>query len=151
LPKHKIDGLDIWPLLAGDPQAKNPHEAYFFYYARNELQAVRSGPWKLVLPHTYNTLNGRPGGRDGIPAKYEQAKVKAPELYDMRPDFEEKRDVAAQHPDIVQRLESLAEQCRDDLGDALTKRTGKAVREPGREASGSQTRFVEDEYVAGRD
>ena len=30
LPKHKIDGLDIWPLLSGKPKAKNPHDAYFF-------------------------------------------------------------------------------------------------------------------------
>ena len=67
LPNHKIDGLDIWPLLAGKSKAKNPHEAYFFYYARNELQALRSGAWKMVLPHSYNSLNGRPGGRDGTP------------------------------------------------------------------------------------
>src|SRR5438876_6911237 len=40
LPKHKIDGLDIWPLLAGQPGAKNPHEAYYFYWSR-ELQGVR--------------------------------------------------------------------------------------------------------------
>jgi arylsulfatase A-like enzyme len=31
LPDHEIDGLDIWPLLAGQADAKNPHEAYFFY------------------------------------------------------------------------------------------------------------------------
>ncbi len=35
LPDHKIDGLDIWPLLSGEPRAKNPHDAYFFYYNDN--------------------------------------------------------------------------------------------------------------------
>src|SRR5690606_23795493 len=39
LPQHKIDGLDIWPLLSGVEGATNPHEGYWFYYKRNELQA----------------------------------------------------------------------------------------------------------------
>ena len=59
LPPHKIDGLDIWPLLSGDPMAKNPHDAYYFYYENNQLQAVMSGNWKLQLPHTYRTLAGQ--------------------------------------------------------------------------------------------
>ena len=33
---------------------------------------------------------------------------------------------------MVKRLEALAEQAREELGDSLTKRTGKGVREPGR-------------------
>src|SRR5207253_1465115 len=75
LPDHKIDGLDIWPLLTAQADAKNPHEAYFFYgvpfgqWTGAQLEAVRSGPWKLVLPHTYRTLAGSSPGRDGIPAK----------------------------------------------------------------------------------
>src|SRR5215207_9695747 len=28
LPKLKIDGLDIWPLLVGEANAKNPHDGY---------------------------------------------------------------------------------------------------------------------------
>ncbi|MBM3879447.1 MAG: sulfatase [Verrucomicrobia bacterium] len=132
LPRHRIDGLDIWPLLRGDPDAKSPHAAYFMYYAQNELQAVRSGPWKLVLPHAYRTLAGSPGGQDGIPAKYETARVTAPELYDLAREAEERANLAAQHPDVVRRLEALAEQCRRDLGDALTQQTGTGARQPGR-------------------
>lgn len=132
LPAHKIDGLDIWPLLSGDPKARNPHEAYFFYYAQNELQAVRSGPWKLVLPHTYRTLAGRPGGREGLPTRYEKATVSDSELYDLRSDPEERRNVAARHPEQVLSMETLAERCREDLGDSLRGRMGKGVRRPGR-------------------
>ena len=69
LPKHPIDGLDVWPLLAGEPGAKNPHDFYLFYYAQNELQAIATGDgrWKLQLPHIYTSLGGHPGGRDGGP------------------------------------------------------------------------------------
>jgi arylsulfatase len=131
LPAHRLDGLDIWPLLAGEPGAKNPHEAYFFYFENNQLQAVRSGRWKLSLPHAYRTLAGRPGGTEGKPAKYQLAKAEL-ELYDLQEDVGETTNVAAEHPDIVERLTALAEQARDDLGDTLTERKGKHVREPGR-------------------
>jgi arylsulfatase A len=131
LPKHKIDGLDIWPLLKGDPNAKNPHDAYFFYYNNNELQAVRSGNWKLILPHTYRTLGTQAKAKDGLPAKYSNVKVGL-ELYDLATDAGEKMNVADKYPDVVKRLEALAEQARTDLGDRLTNRVGNGVREPGR-------------------
>ena len=134
LPPQQIDGLDIGPLILGKPGAKNPHDAYFFYYEVNELQAVRSGPWKLVLPHRYRTLNGRPGGRDGLPDKYDYIQLANSELYNMEKDREERHNLAAQHPAVVRRLEALAEKCREDLGDSLTKKTGKGMREPGRVA-----------------
>ena len=132
LPSHPIDGLDIWPLLSGDPTARNPHTAYYFYFGNNELQAVTADRWKLILPHTYRTLAGQPPGRDGVPAKYQQRKVERPELYDLEADIGETTDVAAQHPDVVKRLLALAEQAREELGDTLTGRTGKGVRPPGR-------------------
>ena len=137
LPALPIDGRDVWPLIAGQPGAKNPQEGYGSWYAQNELQAVISadGRWKLVFPHRYRTLGGRPGGRDGRPVKYENRTTTAPELYDLRADPGEKTDVAAANPDVVKQLQAFAEKCRDELGDALTKRTGRGTREPGRVAA----------------
>ncbi len=132
LPAHAIDGLDIWPLFSGIPGAKNPHAAYYLYFADNQLQAVMSGRWKLQLPHQYRTLGGKPGGTGGKPAHYETRRLERAELYDLETDVGETTDVAMSHPDVVRRLESLAEKARDDLGDSLTKRVGKGVREPGR-------------------
>jgi hypothetical protein len=77
-------------------------------------------------------LAGKPGGRDGKPAPYEQRKVEQAELYDVQADIGETTNLAAQHPEVVKRLEALAERAREDLGDSLTKRTGQGVREPGR-------------------
>jgi arylsulfatase A len=132
LPKLKIDGLDIGPLLRGEPDAKCPHEAYFHYYNTGELQAVRSGKWKLMLPHTYRTMEGQPEGKDGKPGKYKQVKIEKPELYDLAADVAESKDVAATNPEVVKKLLALANAARDDLGDSLTKKVGKNVREPGR-------------------
>ena len=140
LPRHPIDGLDVWPILSGKRGARNPHKAYWFYYEVNELQAVVTGDgrWKLQLPHTYRTLGGRPGGRDGRPVPYQQQKLDKAELYDLAFDISESTAVAEGHPDVVQRLEAEAEKARQELGDALTKRTGVGAREPGRIAEAVQ-------------
>jgi arylsulfatase len=136
LPKHTVDGLNVWPIISGKRSAKNPHAAYWFYYEVNELQSVVSGEgrWKLQLPHTYRTLSGRPGGHGGTPVPYEQRKLERAELYDLVNDISEVTDVAAQHADIVERLEAEAGKARRELGDSLTKLKGKGVREPGRVA-----------------
>jgi arylsulfatase A-like enzyme len=135
LPKHRIDGLDVWPIISGKPaKSKNPHEAYWFYYEVNQLQAVVTGDgrWKLQLPHTYRTLAGKPGGHGGTPVPYENRKLAKSQLYDLVNDISETTDVSSAHADIIKRLEAEAEKARAELGDALTKRTGAGIREPGR-------------------
>lgn len=132
LPEQKIDGRDVWPLVAGESGAKCPHEAYYFYFGDNELQAVLADRWKLYLPHAYRTLNGNPGGRDGRPTKYEARRLERPELYDVGTDVGEKTDLAADHPDIVARLQGFAELARAELGDSLTMRQGRGARGPGK-------------------
>ena len=129
LPNHPIDGKDIWPLMSGVPGAKSPHEA-FFYYRGFALEAVRSGKWKLHLPHAYRTLAGREGGTGGQPAKYEQAKISLA-LFDLEEDIAEQRDVSGEHPDLVERLLGLADKMREDLGDSAKKMTGQNRRPPG--------------------
>ncbi len=129
LPDHAIDGLDIWPLLAGTPGAKSPHEALYFYYRLGELQALRSGKWKLVFPHRYRSLTGT-AGQDGKPNGYSQKRCGL-ELYDLDSDPGERDDVSARHPGVVKGLQALAEKAREDLGDSRTKRKGKGRRPPG--------------------
>lgn len=151
LPSKPIDGLDILPILEGRAGARTPHEALYFY-AGEELQAVRSGDWKLHVAHDYLTPAGPPRS-DGKPANVENMKPegmdvsgirgiasrhgyrveRAPAaLYDLRTDPGETQDVSAGHPDIVRRLQAFAEKARADLGDALTGRKGTGVRPPGR-------------------
>jgi arylsulfatase A len=133
-PTNRIDGLDVWPIIAHQAGAKNPHEAYWFYYDVNALQAVASGDgrWKLQFPHTYPTMKGQKPGRDGVPGEYANIKIETEELYDLVHDISETNNVAAQHPDIVKQLEAEGEKARADLGDSLTKRTGTGHRQPGR-------------------
>jgi arylsulfatase A-like enzyme len=46
---RRIDGHDIRSLVTGRQGSRSPYEA-FYYYNLDQLQAVRSGPWKLFLP-----------------------------------------------------------------------------------------------------
>jgi arylsulfatase len=133
LPKHPIDGLDVWPLLSGQPGAANPHDAYVYYYETSQLQAAVSGDgrWKLQLPHTYRSLAGRAGGHGGTPTKYTDKKIKEPELYDLAKDVGETTNVAARYPEFVKRLLPVAERARVVLGDSLTKRLGLGARRAG--------------------
>ena len=117
-PANRIDGRDIWPLLAGEPGARGPHEA-FLYYHGDQLQAVRSGPWKLHL-----ALPARATGTAGKAAGPRPAR-----LHDVTRDPGETEDLAARHPEVVARLERAAEAARVELGD--TDRPGRGQRPAG--------------------
>lgn len=130
LPPRKIDGLDILPLILGKEGAKNPHGSYWFYYKQNELHAVSSGAWKLVLPHNYRSLDGGKGGDGGKPAPYRSRDAPVA-LYDLAADPGETTNLAEKHPEKVAELRKHAEAARAELGDSLTKREGSGNRPPG--------------------
>ena len=130
LPEHPIDGKNISALMLGEPGAQSPHEAFLLYYGGGQLQAIRDRRWKLHFPHGYRTMAGRPGGSRGIPAPYSQGRIGL-SLYDLKNDVGETTDCAAAHPEVVKRLQALAEQGRADLGDTLTQRQGTGIRPAG--------------------
>jgi arylsulfatase A len=108
LPRDRtLDGKDIWPLLT-NPKARSPHKL-FCYYLDNQLQAVRSGHWKLFLEqHEYPSLTTiMYTNRPQVMQKHFPLRD-GPSLYDLESDVGEKHDVAAEHPDVVKRLSKMA-------------------------------------------
>ncbi|NNM26098.1 MAG: sulfatase [Phycisphaerales bacterium] len=132
LPARPIDGRDASALLLDRPGAASPQPAYFFYYHRNHLEAMRAGRWKLHFPHGFRSMEGRAAGSGGRPGKYDYDRRTGLELYDLESDVGESRDVAAEYPDVVALLLELAEVMRGDLGDKLTERAATGAREPAR-------------------
>lgn len=131
LPSLPIDGKNIFPMLT-DANATSQQEAYFIYYNRNELQAVVMGDWKLYFPHKYRSIApGQAFRNDGIPIDYFMIEMKAMELYHIPTDPSESKNVFDQNPEIVLKMNALAEKARADMGDALQNRQGKNTREPG--------------------
>lgn len=104
-----IDGRDISSIWT-DPDAPSPHEA-FAYYWMNDLEAVRDHRWKLHL------------SKHGEPTRA---------LHDLVDDPGERHDLIDEHPDVVARLEALADGFRADLGDTLTGVVGSGTRPVGR-------------------
>jgi len=97
-----LDGTDIWPVLLG--QEKSPHEA-FFYHRQDELQAVRSGKWKLHVS-------------DG----------KAVSLFNLENDIGESNNVLDENPDIADRLLQQIAEFEKDL--ELNSRPAAFVNNP---------------------
>jgi len=99
-----IDGISVTPTLLGEDAVarKQPkHEFLYWEWARYNwskrqnvpdglTRAVRMGKWKAVLPKAETPL----------------------ELYDLSKDIGEKNNVAAQHPDIVGKIEAYLRTCR---------------------------------------
>ncbi|MBN2450237.1 MAG: sulfatase [Lentisphaeria bacterium] len=105
-----IDGKDIRPLLFGEPNAASPHDALYYYF-KDQLDAVRSGRWKLHV---------RKGDQD------------VRELYDLEADIGETANLYDRNPDVVTRLEGLLQRCREDIGDSAAGMEGANCRPIGR-------------------
>lgn len=107
-----IDGHDIRPIIMGEEGAESPYEA-FFYYHMEQLQAVRSGKWKLFVPR-----------EDRKAFHSDQAAPDEALLFDLERDIGETTNVADQHPDVVERLMAYAEKAREELGDTGVQGSG---------------------------
>ncbi len=128
LPERKIDGKDAWKVIASE-QSEPVQEAYFFWYKKNDLEAMRMGQWKLQFPHKYRDASLAPG-KDGLPGKHGSGKTGL-ELYDLEADPGESKDLAAEHPEVVAKMKAFADRKRAELGDNLTKIKGTENRKPG--------------------
>ncbi|HEX9366480.1 MAG TPA: arylsulfatase, partial [Vicinamibacterales bacterium] len=86
-----LDGISMARALRGGPSPT--HEfMYWEFHERGFQQAVRMGTWKAVR----------------------LAKDAALELYDLKADPGEQHDVAAAHPDVVQRIDTYLRTARTD-------------------------------------
>lgn len=91
------DGLSILPTLESKSGKQAKHQAlYWEFHEDGGRQAVRMGDWKGLR---------------------QQVKVQrnAPlELYNLRSDPAEKKDLSAQHPDIVQKIMAFMEKSHEE-------------------------------------
>ena len=89
---------------------------------------MRSGDWKLQLA---GGDGPKPGAKAGVKKKEPQKQEAFPRLYNLAKDVGESTNVAAQNPEVVAKLQALAEAMTSDLGlDGI----GPGCRELGRVA-----------------
>jgi arylsulfatase A-like enzyme len=89
-PPDKLDSISFLPAMLGEPKEQKEHEyLYWEFYEGTTSQAVRLGNWKGVrIPMLTGPI----------------------QLFDLGNDAGEKHDVAATHPDVVERIRGIMEQ-----------------------------------------
>lgn len=117
-----IDGHDIRDVLYGTEDSPSPYK-FFCYYDQDQLQAIRSGRWKLFLPVEPRRRHPH----------FDASSKRVPLLFDVVSDVSCEENVAAANPSVVARLTAFAELAREDLGDL--GRPGKGQRPAGRVAA----------------
>jgi arylsulfatase A-like enzyme len=91
-PPPDLDGISMVPTLLGTKQTNQHQFLYWEFHEGGFQQAVRMGDWKAVRHATDKPL----------------------ELYDLKTDLGEKQNVAAQHPEIVAKIEGYLNSARTD-------------------------------------
>jgi len=92
-------------ILEGESMA-SPTET-FYYYQKQQLQAVRWGNWKYHLP-----LKERIKG-----PHFPDTEVGEARLYNLGNDLSETTNVIDKHPEVVTKMNQWIEQVRSDMGD----------------------------------
>jgi arylsulfatase A-like enzyme len=95
------DSVSLLPVLRGE-KVSPVHEAVV-HHSINGSFAIRQGKWKLEL------CAGSGGWSDPKPGSPAEKALPADQLYDLSADLGEQRNVAAEHPDIVERMTKLLE------------------------------------------
>jgi arylsulfatase A len=96
MPERKIDGKNIWPLMAGEEDATSPHDEYVLMHGPG---TVRSGKWKF-----YPWAEGK--GK-GDWSKTDKIRSDFPvQLYDTKADIGETKNLAPEHPEVVAKLQA---------------------------------------------
>jgi arylsulfatase A-like enzyme len=94
-----IDGISFAPTLLGKSQ---PERAFLYreFPSYGGQQSVRVGDWKAVRQN----LRPAAGKKKGAAASQPNLTI---ELYNLKDDPTESKDVAKEHPDVVAKLEAI--------------------------------------------
>jgi len=110
LPKDRVlDGREITSLLA-DPKAGPVRDTHLYFTAQGTLAAIRRGEWKLFLAEPLSAGMNAPPKKEN--KKQEPMKAM---LYNLADDPAESRDVAAEKPEVVERLSKAAAELVADI------------------------------------
>ncbi len=102
-----LDGEDITPRLYGKPLSADPEPRALLHYFGVQLQAVREGPWKLIVPVGEYPKTRVPSlwfeHQAGLFERQHRLWPKAA-LYNLAADPGEQADLADANPEVVARL-----------------------------------------------
>ena len=101
------DSVSMLPNLVGEP--KQPVREAIVHHSINGTFAIRQGKWKLIdAPHSGGWSRPKPAQK----ALYKD--LPKIQLYDLKKDPAESRNVSVENPSIVKKLKTLLEKYRED-------------------------------------
>jgi arylsulfatase A-like enzyme len=104
--QNKIDGIDVSKLWMGETE-QSPRNEFVHYTSQGNLEGLRQGNWKLLVKKARQRRNQK-----------NPAAVKAkPQvmLFDLSKDIGEQKNLASEHPEIVDRLQQRMKQLDDEI------------------------------------
>ena len=122
------DGVSFAPTLLGKPAAEQKKHDYLYweFHEGGFGQAVRLGDWKAIRTTRARSTKAF-DANGGVPPSAATRPAKT-ELYDLTKDLGEEHDVAAEHPDLVAKVEQIMKDARTPWeplrAPAATQRTG---------------------------
>jgi arylsulfatase len=129
-----LDGIDIWPMLAG--KVPSIEREALLYFDHLHVQCARWKQWKLHVAR-YNSAAYSPapqGGRQNLP-------LSPPELYNLELDPDESYDVAAENPEVVKEMQGRIERLVAGFPAEVQKAWAETkARETGRTPAGQYPR-----------
>jgi arylsulfatase A-like enzyme len=123
-PEWKLDGVNLLPYLTGE-KSDPPHQA--LYWRFGQQIALRMGDWKLVKA---------PGGGVGAGERAGKANTEGAQLYNLKRDIGETRNLADKEPEKVKELAAAWDVWNHELVDpawgpganAAGKKAGKGKK-----------------------
>ena len=107
LPKqNKIDGIDVSKLWMGKID-QSPRSEFIHYTSQGNLEGLRQGDWKLLVKRPRQRRNQK----NAAAAKAKPQIM----LFDLSKDIAEQNNLAAQQPEIVERLQQRMKQLDDEI------------------------------------
>jgi arylsulfatase A-like enzyme len=103
-PGQAIDSRNHLPALLGKDKKGRNHVVI-----NAQTMAIRQGQWKFIRPHPGAKLFKEVNIQSGADTAYQ--------LYNLKKDIGEKKNLAAKHPDKVEELKNLLEQVMQGKGD----------------------------------
>lgn len=104
LPKNKIDGASMLPILEG--KSDQPAQDHYVFFWNGKVQAIRRGDWKYHFPHEYLYIDPKLVGHDGSPGT-EQWKDLEESLFNIEDNPSEAINLIDSHRRIAAELKAI--------------------------------------------
>ncbi|MGI9473958.1 MAG: sulfatase family protein [Rubripirellula sp.] len=114
-PDRHLDGCDLTPILTGDGDEWERQQPLFWHLQKSRpIVAMRDGDYSLVAEPDYELSNNNMFQETWIP-QIKSGRYKNYQLYNLAEDPQQEHDIAADQPELVDRLKEKLLRINDSI------------------------------------